>query len=1261
MNDNQTEKNDINAPTYVPDTSEYKGPTDAPSVLPSIPSFDVPKDTAPTKPSFSFVFAPSGTVPPPLPPPTKDNLAPFTFSSTSVTGKPSESSNLPRPKDSSSGSRRRGVPSQSNRSAPNVAPNNQGWPAQSPLNAQKSAAPLSQPPNPTQGPSPLSVVAPKSLTYRDIRRMRKPDLIKKCNELKIDPTGDPYAMQVRIADHLKIPRDQNEKPKARKGNENKKDDQDLAKNLEQAIDVQSHHPTYQYSRDLLTYDIMTNINRFPATQGWVLDIYGVPSRIVQFNCKYPIWTICATSDAEDHVRIARAQASGNHHWCTCTLQEVISRYPNNCCARSSRVLNGAPLVAAIMIHSVYRVDPDQVLQLTRIASHPYPVQSVHFNFHQPRATLGDNEGTYFRTAGGYIVHSVHGNNASYVHKDQIWLRNSNHYTNSTGTMAWSSLRQLLNNDDPLYHYVFVKASHITARFVPNEHDVLRDESVYCEVDLRRLTAASSQPQRSAWYKAPELANQSVFSAGKYLLVDSDPLAAPKLVPKAAVVDVAIHLAGTERSERTYAMCQGYARNALRRENLAPHEQSQALPYVVAMAMLEQLDNEIATLEHLVSKWNKFAWHRFLLSKWSHAFVVTWLYRIASAIVTAMFYYLVMHYIFKLFPTALALEAGFDSDAAGFTFVLPPNAVQAQHPRPTLLVASFCAMTIVTMFSGITLFNSPPINEVVFIKDVCMMTSPTPDVYYDDLRVELGMPVATEIVRRTLRDLPPIHTHARIIAEGDLNSTCTERSVARVMGHHIPPYPNYARCCVHNEYYSVRSRVTKNPTPQKTGSWNTAYKTFSSSGHYSRLLDTPFDEVTFEDWLNRYPGSKRKHMLNYLNTAESKRDVSDYSDVTYDAFIKIEAVLKDDWDPRMIQAMPPEYQLVIGPHALAMSKHLARVFTQRLVFDRHNISLTYASGLNAAQLGEWYDQCLLLELVAAFEADASRYDSDVKQDALRTQFRLYQAVSNMDGPTRNAYLSQLYTRGRTRHGVKYSVRGQTKSGTSNTTVGNSSMNLVMSYDIIRTIKNKTAYHSDPVAVIVMGDDLLIMTTPRFAKALMEHFSGLALTFGFNVKVASREHPTFCSGYFYPVRLSDGCVKHFFGPMLGKLLSKVFIVRNTLLGRHAEEYTAAIAQALKATYPHVPILREICTNLLRRYKFNPDVKISAQYLPVLYQPGMVCDVIPSRETYQFLHDLYDVPAHTLIKIANELVYQKEFDLTRDPLQRFVFTTMRAHDTK
>jgi len=548
-------------------------------------------------------------------------------------------------------------------------------------------------------------------------------------------------------------------------------------------------------------------------------------------------------------------------------------------------------------------------------------------------------------------------------------------------------------------------------------------------------------------------------------------------------------------------------------------------------------------------------------------------------------------------------------------------------------------------------NSPPIQ----IQDVCMITSPPPTTQFDELRFELEMPLSIEIVRRDYSALPPIYARSSILNEFLLNSTCTPKWVATVAGFHIPPYPTFARCCVHNEYLSLRTRVTKIPTPMNNSQWYNAYQLFKQSTYYRKWVTKQFKMYSFEEWIARYQTGKRKHLTNKFNKSIENYG-SHYDEMVYDAFIKIEAVLKDDFEPRMIQGMTPDYQINTGPIVYSLSKHMSRVFTNKLTFDENKISITYASGLNSKELGHWYKQCIDFNLTYPVEVDGKRFDSDVKKEALQTQFQFFSDTKAVTQEDIIALETQYKIKGRTRHGLLYSIINQTKSGSNNTTSGNSSMNIVQNYGTIYSVTKGHHY----VAFIVMGDDVLIMTTnSTIGEKIAQAFEQNSNQFGFTNVVARRNYPSFCSGYFYPVRTSTG-VEYFYGPMLGKLLSKVFITRNQLTGSKSQLYASSIAHALKSTYPHVPILRDLCDRLMYLNGYDKTVKISYQYLPVLYMPFVQLDLRPTDETIEFMAQLYDLSLQDVINFILEVRMLTDYDLTKSTYKH-VFLRMRSYDVK
>jgi len=318
---------------------------------------------------------------------------------------------------------------------------------------------------------------------------------------------------------------------------------------------------------------------------------------------------------------------------------------------------------------------------------------------------------------------------------------------------------------------------------------------------------------------------------------------------------------------------------------------------------------------------------------------------------------------------------------------------------------------------------------------------------------------------------------------------------------------------------------------------------------------------------------------------------------------------EDYDPRIIQGATDEANVLTGPTIFSIAKHIAKIWHSKHV-------ITYASGMNAYQLGHWVDSHKRHQRNPTYplEDDAWRYDSTIGVFALLFEFSLYERMHATPECMKMLY-AQLDTLGYTRSGIQYTVQGRRKSGDPNTTLGNT---LVNGLSHLFEFALHMANHSDdydtvldvdprdvPMRAIVMGDDWLGATQTPYQDMDFElEPAMLKLGFVSQVKVPSCwEVASFCSGYFYPAQYPTGvdninahCLVY--GPKIGRTLAKFGFSIGYQPDKDA--WNRGVLQCLNSNCNHIPFLVDIIRRLRKivptgrhviispdqKFKFNVD---------------------------------------------------------------------------
>jgi len=366
--------------------------------------------------------------------------------------------------------------------------------------------------------------------------------------------------------------------------------------------------------------------------------------------------------------------------------------------------------------------------------------------------------------------------------------------------------------------------------------------------------------------------------------------------------------------------------------------------------------------------------------------------------------------------------------------------------------------------------------------------------------------------------------------------------------------------------------------------------------------------TFDEFLAGYGGLAKQTLLVLIKELPNEDECcSTLTSTRFDFFMKRENLIlhrgqdgyEDDFDessvvlkdPRMIATMTTPYLLALSIWVKRFAKLFAEMY--RPFVDRESYFI-YGGGMNAEAMGVLFTEALWRYGVPAFiEIDYTRFDRCVGVSALEYEFATYRACGVPDTWLRLLRL-QLSTVGSHRkHKIQYSVPGTRKSGTANTSIGNTIINFGMARHYME-LCGITRY-----TMFAMGDDnLIILNKADLPKNMCGLIVGEAAKFGFQAKPLVRDFylsATFCSGRFWPVAGGG----HVFGPKIMRILGKSFY-QNADSHVDPRRYRELVEQSLYCNVGHVPVLN--CLPLAGGLTEDPyRVRCSSRHevSPVAYQ--------------------------------------------------------------
>lgn len=317
---------------------------------------------------------------------------------------------------------------------------------------------------------------------------------------------------------------------------------------------------------------------------------------------------------------------------------------------------------------------------------------------------------------------------------------------------------------------------------------------------------------------------------------------------------------------------------------------------------------------------------------------------------------------------------------------------------------------------------------------------------------------------------------------------------------------------------------------------------------------------YDAWLAKWPASKQRSIL--------QSDLTDkvlLSSVR--SFVKRETGLEYPKKARLIQGLANlATQLATGRHFYAVQKTLTPL-VQNLNFG--SVDVTFASGLDAAQLGAWMARALQAGLTFAIECDGKAWDATMQRphhDLKRAVYAAYgiDLVEMADeGFTVDG---RVYTRDEGY--LRYNLHGTVKSGHGDTTLGNNIVNACIAVQTCLRLGLRAS-------IIVAGDDLLVMTDRPVSAAEWDSFHSQC---GIRPETAvfdDYRDASFISGVFVPTTDSIA-----FCPKIGRLIAKLSWTVNPPPTHLEPHWRRGVALGLYGTCANLPLIRIILSRWLRK---------------------------------------------------------------------------------
>jgi hypothetical protein len=339
----------------------------------------------------------------------------------------------------------------------------------------------------------------------------------------------------------------------------------------------------------------------------------------------------------------------------------------------------------------------------------------------------------------------------------------------------------------------------------------------------------------------------------------------------------------------------------------------------------------------------------------------------------------------------------------------------------------------------------------------------------------------------------------------------------------------------------------------------------------------------EGWISKWPERKREAI-------EDSEKWDRFTPSRVKCMVKRESGHKPPTKARLIQFYRTlRTQAHMGPEFTALQKALtASINTTDVLHVQGNnsaacdISVTFASGKNAQELGEWMTtaqrnargrQCVY------YERDGKNWDATMQQAAQELRESLYARV---DSRLAKFASDCAIVRGsgnfdgvRMRYKLEYTV----KSGHNDTTIGNNIVNAGITYSCMEKCGLSGA-------ILVAGDDLLVVVYGDFDA---DSFAALEATYGIVPeyrKFYAVSDVTFISALWFITSTGYVCT-----PKPGRLLARLFWTTHPPPPKQATAYIKGVVMGLWPTVANMPIIGKWLDKTYRLYGCCDETEVWA----------------------------------------------------------------------
>jgi len=835
------------------------------------------------------------------------------------------------------------------------------------------------------------------------------------------------------------------------------------------------HPLLAFERQRLE-KLVVEMIRQEDPYGRIVDIGGNAKR----QHKLGVFCCCPLLDAVDYGRNSRY--SGLDNYCDHKFQDCDCVDP----------------ATYMCVHSLYYLSPDDVLYaLNRCTNHV--LYSVHHCFDNVYGSIARGEASYVVNSPHQVVMNTQGNSFSYKHNPLTWLR-PGFYSNGIHACSWTTIHT--GPHSVVVKFVKCRLDAVPVPILPiSFSSALTDANYYGDVTFSGASfSGANRDTVKTLFTNIAVPITRLYSFGPSLIADTK-VSETFVAPKTFIHELTTRIVGKPRDSVTYSNLMHTARDMIKSYDVPPEMIPRTLILATYLAFYATLHLEVETMQTMIDDHsNNFDRLNSLITKFTRLPVYSFERVYQAILVISCFLYL------KNFRNLTAQHGVYGAVAIVFGVYFCYSRLQL-------------GASIVDALFNRHQNGQNPIN---------FLTQSVSNVNLSSFSVN-----PRNLIKYCWTKLKGLVIDEDIIVESpeyrvdDVKQGADREclSLAGIVDPYVAPIVHSST--MHNEVVAVVNRGLKVSNFVDVDILDQFCDEMVSITH--SYLPPKILSASYKYWNSRYPiTQQQRHNKVYNVILDSS--TPDELDFKIKAFVKREKLLHasieiSEKDPRLIQGRTDSFNVATGPVCLSISNYMI----QQLHFGNN---ICYASGATCDSIGFWFSQIGHNNTrYTYYESDGKRYDSKQIVDVCAARVAVYATYTDQHHAI-DAFTKDIHVRrGRTPHGVRYKVPGTMPSGSQDTSMGNSILNISTNVFNIKESTNITVKKVvNDIFMIVLGDDNITVVPSYYPKLTNKYLNAL----GLDIEMIERKNSydlTFCSSYIYPVE-GGFCL----GPKVGRFLAK-----------------------------------------------------------------------------------------------------------------------------